>query len=223
MQKKSMKKLKRPNSLFLQGEVSSAVLKTWKTGETKTWITQNFQILYHIQGTTIGKLTSWGFRKCGSFCPGEFLKRSYWLSKSSNFSIFFESKMRCQKKDTATILIFRACHGISVGPNMWGPRWFSGDSEKSKLWPCLFFLTPPNFGDTSTFADMIWLWPAITPVKKLARPKSTTFSESSGSQLSHGPILEKFPHQKISMRMVFSKAGWSKRPSLSKEIFLGLP
>ena len=98
--KKSMKEVKRPNSLFLQGEVSSAVLKTWKTRETKTRITQNFQILYHIQGTTIGKLTSWGFQKCGSFCPGEFLKWSYCLSKSSNFSIFLKSKMRCQKKDT---------------------------------------------------------------------------------------------------------------------------
>merc|ERR1712130_519485 len=31
----------------------------------------------------------------------------------------------------------------------------------------------------------------------------TTFSESSGSQLSHGPILEKFSHQKISRRRVF--------------------
>ena len=100
MQKKSMKRLKRPNSLFLQGEVSSVVLKTWKTRETKTRITQNFQILYHIQGTTIEKLTSWGFRKCGSFCPGEFLKRSYCLSKSSHFSFFFESNMRCQKKKT---------------------------------------------------------------------------------------------------------------------------
>ena len=69
----------------------------------------------------------------------------------------------------------------------------------------LFFLTPPNFRDASTFAYMIWLWPAITPVKKLARPKNTTFSETSGSQLSHGPILEKFSHQKISRRRVFSK------------------
>ena len=40
-------------------EISSAVLKTWKTGKTKTWNTQNFQILYHIQGTTIWELTSW--------------------------------------------------------------------------------------------------------------------------------------------------------------------
>ena len=107
--KKSMKRLKRRNSLFLQGEVSSTVLKTWKTRETKTRITQNFQRLYHIQGTTIRKLTSRGFRKCGSFCPGEFLKRSYWLSKSSNFSIFLlKAKGGVKKKDTATILIFQA-------------------------------------------------------------------------------------------------------------------
>ena len=92
----------------LQGEISSAVLKTWKTRETKTQITQNFQILYHIQGTTIVKLASRGFRKCGSFCPGEFLKRSYWLSKYSYFSFFFEAKCGVQKKDTVTILIFRA-------------------------------------------------------------------------------------------------------------------
>ena len=67
----------------LQGEISSAVLKTWKTRKTKTWITQFFQILYAIQGTTMWTLTSWGFRKCGSFCVYDFLKGSYWLSKSS--------------------------------------------------------------------------------------------------------------------------------------------
>jgi len=50
---KMMKKLKRPNSLFLQGGVSSAVLKTWKTRKTKMWVTQIFQILYAIQGTTM--------------------------------------------------------------------------------------------------------------------------------------------------------------------------
>ena len=27
-----------------------------------------------------------------------------------------------KKKDTATILIFQAWHGISVDPTMWGPR-----------------------------------------------------------------------------------------------------
>ena len=39
-------------------EISSTALKTWKTRKTKTRITQNFQILYHIQGTTIEILTS---------------------------------------------------------------------------------------------------------------------------------------------------------------------
>ena len=96
--KKSMKRLKRPNSLFLQGEVSSAVLKTWKTRETKTRITQNFQILNHIQGTTIGKLTSWGFRKCGSFWRLELLNHSYQPPKSGQNP---EKKFRhraCHKK-----------------------------------------------------------------------------------------------------------------------------
>ena len=37
-------------------EISSTALKTWKTRKTKTWITQNFQILYHIQGAP---LESW--------------------------------------------------------------------------------------------------------------------------------------------------------------------
>ena len=60
--KNSMKTLKRPNSLFLHCEISSVVLKTRKirkTGQTKTWITQNFQILYPIQGGTMWKLLSY--------------------------------------------------------------------------------------------------------------------------------------------------------------------
>ena len=48
-------------------EISSTALKTWKTRKTKTWTTQNFQLPYAIQGTTMWKLTSRGFRKCGTF------------------------------------------------------------------------------------------------------------------------------------------------------------
>ena len=82
----------------LQGEISSAVLKTWKTRKTKTWITQIFQILYPIQGGTMLKSTSSAFQKCGTFCVYDFLKGSYWLSKFSNISIFFDIQNRCQKK-----------------------------------------------------------------------------------------------------------------------------
>ena len=137
--KKSMKMLKRPNSLFLQGEVSSAVLKTWKTRETKTRITQNFQILNHIQGTTIGKLASWGFRKCGSFGSGEFLKRRYWLSKSSNFSIFFQSKMRCQKKRHGHNFDFSGLARNQCGPNHVGPTLIQWRVWKIKIVAVSFF------------------------------------------------------------------------------------
>ena len=55
-------------------------------------------------------------------------------------------------------------------------------AEKSKLWPFLFF-TLPIYGDTPTFAALCWLWAAITPVRKVAGTKSTTFSESSGQEM----------------------------------------
>ena len=84
-------------------------------------------------------------------------------------------------------------------------NWLTWRVQKIKIDRVLFFWTPPYFwGQTENF-KVCWLWAAITPVKKLARPKSTTFSETSGRELSHGPILEKFSHQKISRRRVFSK------------------
>ena len=81
-------------------EISSTALKTWKTRKTKTWITQNFQKLNHIQGGTIGKLTSWGFRKSGTFWVYDFLKGSYWLSKSSQISKKKLGQRRRNKKKT---------------------------------------------------------------------------------------------------------------------------
>ena len=54
---------------------------------------------------------------------------------------------------------------------MLGPRWFNGGPQKSKLWPCLFFVTLLIFDDAPTFSAFCWLWAAITPVRKLLRPK----------------------------------------------------
>ena len=85
--KNSTKKLKRPNSLFLQREVSSAVLKHGILGKLK-----------RKMGGTMRKSTSSAFQKCGTFCVYDFLKGSYWLSKLSNISIFFDIQKRCQKK-----------------------------------------------------------------------------------------------------------------------------
>ena len=50
-----------------------------------------------------------------------------------------------------------------------------------------------TFGKSWQFmatSSYFWLWAAITPVQNLTRPISSTFSESSGRQLSHGPILD---------------------------------
>ena len=160
--KKSMKKFKRQNSLFLQWEVSSSVLKTWKTMKTKTRITQNFQILYHIQGTTMWKSKSRAFRKCGTFWVYDFLKGSYWLSKFSHFSIFFNSKMRRCKKKTR--------------PKFWffGVWWFSSlmvERHLKKVWllespthcPFIEFLkyvesTSPIWYAWKTFQESMLTW-----------------------------------------------------------------
>ena len=84
-------------------------------------------------------------------------------------------------------------------------NWLTWRVQKIKIDRVLFFFTPPYFwGQTRNF-KVCWLWAAITPVKKLARPKSTTFSETSGRELSHGPIPEKFSHTKMLRRRDFSK------------------
>ena len=50
-------------------------------------ITWDFDIETHIQGTTMWKLTSRRFRKCGSFCASEFLIGSYRCSKLTDCEI----------------------------------------------------------------------------------------------------------------------------------------
>ena len=69
-------------------EISSTALKTWKTRKTKTWITQNFQILYHIQGTTRRTLRSWAFKNVVLF-------GCYWLSQISRK---FCGQRKCYEK-----------------------------------------------------------------------------------------------------------------------------
>ena len=106
-----------------------------------------------------------------------------------------------QKKDTATIFSFELCHGISMEPTILGPRWFCIGAQISILWPCLFLqcllakyffefdptLTANNFG------------------LNLQILKSTTFSESSARQLSHGTLDRAYPFKILSyLRFSFS-------------------
>ena len=70
----------------------SSLLKTPKTRGAKTWIPQNFELVWPIQGRTMWKLTSWGFQKCGSFRDLEVLKQSYGPSKSTQISVLKQAE-----------------------------------------------------------------------------------------------------------------------------------
>ena len=78
--KKSMEELKLPDSVFLQGDGRSSVLKTLKTTKTrktKTPVSQIFQILWPSQGGTMWKGMARAFRKCVTFGGGVVLIHSY--------------------------------------------------------------------------------------------------------------------------------------------------
>ena len=128
-------------------EISSAVLKTWKTRKTKTWIIQNFQILYHIQGGTIGMLTSWGFRNCGFFWVYDFLKGSYCLSKSSKISRKKMGRRRRQKKRHGHNFDFSGLKRIAKVTHRVDYTCYSFQARKLKIVAVSFFLTPLIFGD----------------------------------------------------------------------------
>ena len=107
----------------LQREISSAVLKTWKTRKTKTWITQFFQIIYPIQGTTMWTLTSWGFRKCGTFWVYDFLKGSYWLSiRARWFQLFVVDSFGELSDCTGYRKNHFGLNGFGVGGLLYPPR-----------------------------------------------------------------------------------------------------
>ena len=122
-------------------EISSTALKTWKTRKTKTWITQNFQILYHIQGTTMWTSTSSAFRKCGTFGVYDFLKGSYWLSKFSHFSIFFYVQKKCQKKRHGHNFDFLGLKRIAKVTHMVDQTCYSFQTRKLKIVAVSFYRT----------------------------------------------------------------------------------
>ena len=90
--KNSMKKLKR--------EISSTVLKKWKTIKTKSQITQNFQILYPIQGGYHVKAYVPRIPKMWCFlCLAVFKVELLTLKVRSNSKKNF-AKKQCHKKIT---------------------------------------------------------------------------------------------------------------------------
>ena len=91
---------------------------------------------------------------------------------------------------------------ISVETTMLVPRWFNFGAQNSKLWPCLFFWTSPLLKFFSSIFTQ--LWRPITMVWNLQNSKTTTFSELSGRQLSHGTTLYRSYLFKILSNLRFS-------------------
>ena len=70
--------------IFLEGDTEKCKKRFFSAFRQITW---DFDIETHIQGTTMRKLTSRRFRKCGSFCASEFLNGSYRCSKLTDCEI----------------------------------------------------------------------------------------------------------------------------------------
>ena len=150
--KNSMKVLKRPNSVFLQGDVRSSVLKTQKTRktrETKTWIAQNFLIVWPIQGCTMSKSMPRAFRKCGTFRYLKVFNQSYWLSKSGQIWRKKFSEWRRHKKKTRLQYCTEGRHMNRIGfsHGKFDILFISG--LKTAYWSRVFFLWRRLFSVTS--------------------------------------------------------------------------
>ena len=150
--KNSMKVLKRPNSVFLQGDVRSSVLKTQKTRktrETKTRIAQNFLIVWPNQGCTMSKSMPRAFRKCGTFRYKKVLNQSYWLSKSGQIWRKKFSEWRRHKKKTRLQYCTEGRHMNRIGfsHGKFDILFISG--LKTAYWSRVFFLWRRLFSGTS--------------------------------------------------------------------------
>ena len=71
-------------------------------------------------------------------------------------------------------------------------------SSKLKIVAVSFFFDTSYFRGRTSFFGLIHLWRPITPVQNFTRPISSTFSETSGREVSLRPILDISPFEQIS-------------------------
>ena len=93
------------------------------------------------------KLTSRGFRKCGTFWVYDFLKGSYWLSKSSQILRKKWRGRRRHKKSHGHNFDFSGLARNQRGPNMVGSTLIPWRARKIKIVAVTFFVTPLNFAN----------------------------------------------------------------------------
>ena len=98
--KKSMEGSKLSDSVFSQWDVRSSLLKTLKTRQTKTPVSQFFQILWPIQDGTMSKSMARAFQICITHRGGDDFTLSYRPSKSTQISVLKKAEMSRSKKKT---------------------------------------------------------------------------------------------------------------------------
>ena len=115
-------------------------------------ITRVFELVWPIQARTMWKLTSWGFRKCGSFRDFEVLNRSYGCLKSEDSEIFGPlPKIRgVTKKQHSVNIEFLVPKLKLVKNNPIGYIEFEFRASNLKIGRVLFFCDAYFF---------FWIWP----------------------------------------------------------------
>ena len=91
---------------------------------------------------------------------------------------------------------------------MVGTICYSFQTLKLKIVAVLFFFDASYFRGRTSFFGLVHLWRPITPVQNLTRPISSTFSETSGREVSHGPSPDIFFFEQISRNERFMKKSW---------------
>ena len=182
--KNSKNQFKRPISLFSLCVVESSLLKSPifdENSRNKNAFSQCLPLVWPKH--TMRKLTSRAFQKCGSFRVLKVLNQSYWLSKSGENWRKKSIERRRQKKKHGHNIDFWAPKRIACPSHMVGTTCYSFQASKVKVVGVLFFFDASYFRGRGSFFGLIHLWRPITPVQNLTRPKSTTFSESSGREV----------------------------------------
>ncbi len=141
-------------------------------------ISRNFDAASYIWGGTMWKLSSWGFRKCGTFWGLELLKRSYRRSESDDSEIFDLSPKISGVKKKSHGHNFEFWLLIWIGPEKYHvrPMFYSYGGLKLKIVAVGFFFDtdlPTGFMHTYKFGaitfkrivQMTWFFGSTPKIK----------------------------------------------------------
>ena len=169
-----------------------------KTRETKTHFSQCFPLVWPKQGIP---WESWRPEDSENVVVFEFWRFLTWV-------IGCQSQVKIEEKILRRGGVKKKRHGHNIqfwalirnqrGPNMVGSTLIPWQSSKLKIVAVSFFFDASYFRWRTSFFGLVHLWRPITPVQNLTCPISSTFSETSGREVSHGPSPDIFFFEQIS-------------------------